>query len=914
MHRFLLALAFLALGLPRIAAAQTCEGTYELTSQEAVDSFACTHVEGTLTIRADNGPITSLAGLSELESVTRSFTILLTNDLVTLDGLGSLTSVGDSFSLNDNALLRNVDGLHSLQEVGGLGIYYNDSLENLDGFASLALLDGDAFIQFNPALTSVDGLASVSFRRPGFGIFISDSPLLSECACGLYRLIAAGASINLGSNGSGCSDPVDVMAPAQGQCERNARPAPGDLAIVGFNADDPDAFAFAALSPLAEGTELRFTDNGWQARGGFRASEGTFIYTVPSGGLDPGTVVSVEGPSGVSFSASGDQVLAYVGSEDTPSFLYALNVEGDVWQANATSSNTSALPPGLLNGRTALAVDERDNVTYDGPIMGSRSELLAAISDPENWSGSDSDRQSFPAAFTVLDQGGNVPPFFAHALSDRRVAAESGFIFDYDALDTDGDALTYRLIEAPERASIDAAGRFTWTPTITQADQAFTVTVEASDGQTQVQTTAELTVFNDIPNRPPFFALAPQAGILTGSPVTFEADDPDSNPVTFELTSGPEGATLSTSGELQWTSPPDAFGVYEFVIVASDGTLTASHTFFGGVMGSASISGTLEEAREQLRETYSARTLGSIDARDTLYAVVEADADGFVRGIYTDFAVELPPDVDPSLHLFNNGMNAEHVWPRSLGMGEEPQVSDMYGLYPARASVNSARGNNPYSDIDDDLATAWYYLDQSQSEPPTVDRDLWSEAASGAFEPRESVKGDIARALMYIHSVYEPAIGTAADDFFFDRLVQFALWSLQDPVSPEEVLRTARIAKYQGNINPYLFDEDLWVQAYQISIPNTEADAARGFALSTAHPNPASSTTQFLLEVESTQEVRVDVFDMLGRHVATLHDGLLAAGTARRLSVSVGELSSGLYVCRALGASMIETQRFMVAH
>ena len=44
----------------------------------------------------------------------------------------------------------------------------------------------------------------------------------------------------------------------------------GGIAIIGFNFDDPDQFAFVCLAPIPAGTEIRFTDNGWQSSEAFR--------------------------------------------------------------------------------------------------------------------------------------------------------------------------------------------------------------------------------------------------------------------------------------------------------------------------------------------------------------------------------------------------------------------------------------------------------------------------------------------------------------------------------------------------------------------------------------------------------------------------------------------------------------------
>ncbi len=195
---------------------------------------------------------------------------------------------------------------------------------------------------------------------------------------------------------------------------RSAQAAPttltaGDIAIIGFNFDDADQIAFVLLVNVGSGTQINFTDNGWRSNNTFRTGEGTFTWTAATD-LPAGTIV-VPAVSGVAFSSTGDQVLAYQGSSSAPTFLYAVNSEGaGVWQSNATSAATSALPLGLVNGTSAIALNEIDNAKYNGITSGTKAQLLAAISAPANWIGSDSTRQTMPSgSFTVTGAATNTP-------------------------------------------------------------------------------------------------------------------------------------------------------------------------------------------------------------------------------------------------------------------------------------------------------------------------------------------------------------------------------------------------------------------------------------------------------------------------------------------------------------------------
>ena len=73
-------------------------------------------------------------------------------------------------------------------------------------------------------------------------------------------------------------------------------------------------------------------------------------------------------------------------------------------------------------------------------------------------------------------------------------------------------------------------------------------------------------------------------------------------------------------------------------------------------------------------------------------------------------------------------------------------------------------------------------------------------------------------------------------------------------------------------------------------------------------PNPFRDRTALALRTDSPGFVRVAVFDVLGREVAMLHDGPLAADT-HRLRVESAELPAGLYVVRAVGDGWARSQR-----
>ncbi|MBN2258407.1 MAG: ExeM/NucH family extracellular endonuclease [Anaerolineaceae bacterium] len=217
----------------------------------------------------------------------------------------------------------------------------------------------------------------------------------------------------------------------------------GGVVVIGFVTDDPDTITFLALENLAEGEVIRFTDNGWYASGSFRTTEGAVSYTVPSGGIPAGTVVtkaatfnttpwSIDSTGfggSLAFSTAGDQIIVFQGDASTPTLLHAVNGDGTTptngWQSDATSANTSALPTGLIEGTTAVglfqSVTETDNAHYNCAMgsSGTKEELLALINNRANWSTSNDPYGTYapwdgcPATFTVT-QGDDAPEVTDH--------------------------------------------------------------------------------------------------------------------------------------------------------------------------------------------------------------------------------------------------------------------------------------------------------------------------------------------------------------------------------------------------------------------------------------------------------------------------------------------------------------------
>ncbi|CAN0503961.1 unnamed protein product, partial [Laminaria digitata] len=75
--------------------------------------------------------------------------------------------------------------------------------------------------------------------------------------------------------------------------------------------------------------------------------------------------------------------------------------------------------------------------------------------------------------------------------------------------------------------------------------------------------------------------------------------------------------------------------------------------------------------------------------------------------------------------------------------------------------------------------------------------------------------------------------------------------------------------------------------------------------LSAPYPNPFDVQTSITLTVDKAQQTEVVVYDMLGRQVAVLFDGMLTPDSPQAVSFEGKNLPNGKYIVRATGDSSV---------
>lgn len=94
-------------------------------------------------------------------------------------------------------------------------------------------------------------------------------------------------------------------------------------------------------------------------------------------------------------------------------------------------------------------------------------------------------------------------------------------------------------------------------------------------------------------------------------------------------------------------------------------------------------------------------------------------------------------------------------------------------------------------------------------------------------------------------------------------------------------------------------------------VSNEEEAQPVSLSLSAAYPNPFAARTRLDLTLERAQDVTVAVFDVAGRRVATLHEGILSASQPHTFAFDATDLNfaGGTYVVRATAGETVVERR-----
>jgi len=110
--------------------------------------------------------------------------------------------------------------------------------------------------------------------------------------------------------------------------------------------------------------------------------------------------------------------------------------------------------------------------------------------------------------------------------------------------------------------------------------------------------------------------------------------------------------------------------------------------------------------------------------------------------------------------------------------------ADLHNLAPSVGELNGDRLNYPYGIVEGELR-----------EYGSCDFEVGGDPK--VTEPMESIRGDVARAWLYMSETYNIRLSQ-------EERAMFEAWDEADPVSSWERTRDQRIEVIQGNSNPWV--------------------------------------------------------------------------------------------------------------
>ena len=256
-------------------------------------------------------------------------------------------------------------------------------------------------------------------------------------------------------------------------------------------------------------------------------------------------------------------------------------------------------------------------------------------------------------------------------------------------------------------------------------------------------------------------------------------------------------------------------------------------------------------------------------------------------------------------------MNREHSMPKSWWSATPENTvaySDLHNLYPSDVTANSAKLNYSLGEV---------------TGTPIFSNGVVKTGINGfpgntetIFGPADQYKGDFARDYMYVVTCYEEysqnwrssgmlTLGTYP--VFKSWAVNLLLkWHRQDPVSTKEINRNNAVYGIQNNRNPYIDHPELaefvWgkytSEAWSVDGILPEAEVALEVYYNV-------STSLLHVKINKPAETTYYILSLSG---ITLKKGKLSAqGT-----VSIGELSSGMYILVAYSGTIRKVGKFIL--
>jgi len=642
---------------------------------------------------------------------------------------------------------------------------------------------------------------------------------------------------------------------------------PGDIAVIGFNGDDPDVIKFVNLVNVAAGTQVKFTDNGWNGTA-LTTAEGTDTWTAATD-FAAGTVHTLT-PTTISLGTTGDQILVYQGASTAPSFIFGLSSRA--WVTGSVNTTTSRRPSALTVGSTALAFStERDNgaytiVTNNAP----KATLLSSIANQNNWNRTDTRIATFPAwtfAFGTMSAEptaqpanlsfSNVKSFNYNVTFSPASPAPGGYL----VLRSEGSAPTSARADGVAYVVGDVIGN--------------AVVMSAGTATTFLQRSviANATYFYAVYS---FNGTSTTRNYLQASPLTGNVTSAATMEGTYFSAINPANSTLITDLQNRVRSPYTkvSYGLYDETMV----TEFASREAPGG--------------QRSLTCSYSGQTQN-----------------------YTGTFAWTP----------NTIFSREHTWCVSWmpsgGGTSLNEYADQHHLFPVNQNnANAVRSNHPLGEVVTPISTylqGTYGYDANGNnvyEPREIHKGDAARSLLYMSLRYNGVSG-FNWTFNNLNNVILPGLSEDPQD-----LATLLTWHATDAPDSYEIARNDYIQSKQLNRNPFIDHPD-WVNYINFNTLTYQTPSAAPMlpgvqkmqnvskrAEVIVWPNPTESVANLTIDSSVEDVVTLSVFDLTGKLAYTVQSPIMMGSTT--IPLDVESLPSGFYVVQVVGDELREEVKF----
>ena len=191
--------------------------------------------------------------------------------------------------------------------------------------------------------------------------------------------------------------------------------------------------------------------------------------------------------------------------------------------------------------------------------------------------------------------------------------------------------------------------------------------------------------------------------------------------------------------------------------------------------------------------------------------------DGAIRWweMYSNNIYLIRDNQSPNSSFSANKMQREHSVPKSWwkynnDIEYTAAYTDLWNLYPSDGACNQEKSNYPFGNVDPNRVS--YDNGSALVGSPAPGQ---GGGAARVFEPADEYKGDFARTIFYVATVYDDIYWTTSyiynmfqrngwptlKPWAYETLLE---WHRNDPVSQKEIDRNNAVESQQGNRNPYI--------------------------------------------------------------------------------------------------------------